>query len=234
MADRPTDPTLEGVDWRLTVGVDVAVGRPISARFVDGTVSGSVPVNRYRATYVRNGERLTIGPATRTLMAGPAAAMAAEDAYLRLLESVASFVVEGDRLALRDQRGDPILEYEPAPSGLLALDGPWRIQAIRRGDGVVLVRPGSDAALTFDAEQGSVSGSTGVNQLSGRAQVHDGRVTLGPFRMTRMAGPPEAMDEEQDLLRGLEDAVGFDLEPEQLRLLDADGGTLVVLVRPEA
>ena len=47
-----------------------------------------------------------------------------------------------------------------------------------------------------------------------------------------MAGDPEAMDEEADLLRALEDVVAVDAEGDTLRLLDEDGGTLVQLARP--
>jgi hypothetical protein len=46
-----TDATLEGTDWRLLRGVANDRSRPITARFVDGTVSGQGPVNRYRALY---------------------------------------------------------------------------------------------------------------------------------------------------------------------------------------
>src|SRR4029079_11279520 len=126
-----------------------------------------------------------------------------------------------------DDSGTPILIFDRAPSGLVALAGPWAIRPLRRGDARVSIRAGSDAHLTFDAEAGTVSGSTGVNQLNGPAEIHAGRLRLGPVRTTRMAGAPEAMDEEAALLGTLEDVVGMDAEGDTLRLLDEDGGTLV-------
>jgi heat shock protein HslJ len=235
MPDDHARATLEGIDWRLTHGIDVGTGRPTSARFVDGTLSGQGPVNRYRATYtLPGGGRLSIAPSAMTLMAGPEPAMAAEAAYGQLLAAVASFRGEGDGgLALLDASGDPILRYERAPSGLLALAGPWVIRAIRRGDGVVSVRAGSDAALAFDADAGTVTGSTGINRLRGTVEVHDDRVRFGPLTTTRMAGEPEAMDEESALLDALDSAVAYRAEGDRVVLLDEDGGTLVDLARPE-
>jgi heat shock protein HslJ len=229
-----TDATLEGTDWRLLRGVAGATDRPVTARFVGGTMSGQGPVNRYRALYTITGQQLRIGAGSTTMMAGPESAMAAESAFLRLLEAVRGYGMgpNGETLELRDDSGTPILVFDRAPSGLVALAGPWAIRFIRRGDGLVSTRIRSDASLTFDAEAGTVSGSTGVNRLNGPAEIHAGRLRLGPFRTTRMAGDPEAMDEETDLLRALEGVVGMDAEGDTLRLLDEDGGTLVELSRP--
>lgn len=56
--------------------------------------------------------------------------------------------------------------------------------------------------LTF-GEGGRVGGSTGVNRFGGRYAVADGVLTVTDTVMTRMAGPPEAMDQEQRLLEVL-------------------------------
>jgi heat shock protein HslJ len=228
-----TDATLEGSDWRLLRGVAGAADQPITARFVDGTMSGQGPVNRYRALYTLTGQQLRIGVGSTTRMAGPGAAMTAEASFLRLLEAVRGYGLgpTGETLELRDESGTPILVFDRAPAGLLALAGSWAVRSIRRGDGLVSMRAGSDAALTVDADAGTVSGSTGVNRLDGPAELHAGRLRLGPFRTTRMAGNPEAMDEEAALLGALEDVAGLDAQGDTLRLLDEDGGTLVELAR---
>src|SRR4029079_4416086 len=224
-----TDATLEGTDWRLVRGVGNSAGGPITARFVDGTMSGQGPVNRYRALYTLSGQQLRIGSGSTTMIGGPAPSMTAEASFLRLLEAVRGYGLgpDGETLELRDDSGTPILVFDRAPSGLVALAGPRAIRAIWRGDGLFSIRAGSDAQLTFDAEAGTVSGSTGVNQLNGPAEIHAGRLRLGAWRTTRRAVDPEAMDEEAALLRALEDVVAMDAEGDTLRLLDEDGGTLV-------
>lgn len=53
--------------------------------------------------------------------------------------------------------------------------------------------------LTF-GDDGRIGGTTGVNRLGGRYAVAEGVLTVTDAVMTRMAGPPEAMDQEQRLL----------------------------------
>lgn len=67
------------------------------------------------------------------------------------------------------------------------------------------------ACLTF-GDDGQVSGSGGVNRLTGAYSVDGPVLTFGPLATTRMAGPPELMAEEQAVLAAL-------VEP--LTLLDA-------------
>src|SRR4029079_1188052 len=187
-----TDATLEGTDWRLVRGVGNSAGGPITARFVDGTMSGQGPVNRYRALYTLSGQQLRIGSGSTTRMAGLPPSMTAEASFLRLLEAVRGYGLgsDGETLELRDDSGTPILVFDRAPSGLVALAGSWCIRAMRRGDGLVSIRAGSDAQLTFDAEAGTVSGSTGVNQLNGPAEIHAGRLRLRGLRARPRAGEP--------------------------------------------
>jgi heat shock protein HslJ len=233
MPDDQNRTSFEGVDWQLTRGIAQVPGQPATARFVDGTLSGQGPVNRYRASYTRAGDEVRISPPSGTRMAGPSEAMSAEDAYFRLLEASTSAAVGdgGRRLDLKDASGTTVLAFEPAPSGLLALDGSWAIRAVARGHSPKPVRAGSEAALTFDAAGGTVSGSTGINRLNGKAEVHDGRLRFGPLMLTRMAGEPEAMDEESALVDALDDVTGFAVDGDRLRLLDADGDTKVGLER---
>lgn len=233
MPDDANRASFEGVDWQLTRGIAQVPGHPATARFVDGTLSGQGPVNRFRASYTRAGDELRIAPPSGTRMAGPADAMSAEDAYFRLLEASTSAAVGegGRRLELKDASGSSVLTFELAPSGLLPLDGSWAVRAIGRGHGLRPVRAGSEAALSFDASGGTVSGSTGINRLNGTAEVHGGRLRFGPLMMTRMAGEPEAMDEESALVKALDDVTGFTVDGDRLRLLDADGDTQVELER---
>ncbi|HYH94306.1 MAG TPA: META domain-containing protein [Candidatus Saccharimonadales bacterium] len=225
------DRTLEGIDWRLTHGVSTAAGQPITARFVDGTLSGQGPVNRYRSVYERDGSTLRIGPPSLTRTAGTPDAMAVESAYGRLLGAVAGFAGDDRSLELRDAGGTAILRFERAPSGLSAIAGPWTVRAVRRGEGMVSAPEARGATMDFDAVAGTVSGSAGINRLHGTAEIHDGRVRFGPLALTRMAGEPDAMDAEAAFVSALEDVTGMRVDGDRLTLLDQDGEPLVELVR---
>ena len=225
-----TDGTLEGATWQLERGVALPDGTTISARFVDGTVSGHAGINRYRADYRRQGNALELGPAATTLMAGDAAAMRAETAFLQLLGAVAGFRIEDGSLLLTDRTDTPILWFVAGPDVDQAIVGTWSVRGVRIGEGVVSSADDPDRSITFTAD-GGVSGEAGVNRFSGTARLDGDRLTLGPLRTTRMAGSPEAMDAERALLSALEEVVAVRLDGDDLSLLDADGGTQVRLVR---
>ena len=228
----PTDdaPTLEGTTWHLTRGVAIPEGTTISARFVGGTVSGHAGINRYRADYRTHGDVIELGPAAATLMAGEPAAMKAEHDFLQLLGAADHVGFEGATLVLSDVDRRQLLWFEAGPPIGDQLVGRWVVTGIRRGDAIVSPTAGSDASLEFDG-QGVVSGSTGVNRLDGPARADGDRLHIGPLRTTRMAGPPEAMDDEAAFVAALEDVAAFGIEAGALTLLDADGGTRVTLAR---
>lgn len=78
--------------------------------------------------------------------------------------------------------------------------GTWAVTRYRRGDDLIDLPTGAhEATLTIDGSR--LSGKMGVNLFVGRLQ--DGR-PIGPFAVTRMSGSPEAMRQEDILLRLLE------------------------------
>ena len=58
------------------------------------------------------------------------------------------------------------------------------------------------STLTFGAD-GRVSGRGGVNQFGGSFRVADDTIEFGEMMQTLMAGPPEAMEQEQRFLDAL-------------------------------
>lgn len=224
------DRTLEGPTWHLDRGVAIPAGTTISARFVGGTVSGQAGINRYRADYRRHGDRLELGPAATTLMAGDPEAMRAEHDFLQLLGAIDGYRLEADGLVLTDRGDVPILWFRPAPDVDASIVGTWEVRGVRVGEGVVSSATDPRRSMTFTAD-GQLSGSAGVNRFSGTARLDGDRLTIGPLRTTRMAGSPEAMDAEAAFLHALDEVVAVRLEGDDLTLLDVDEGTQVRLVR---
>ncbi len=63
---------------------------------------------------------------------------------------------------------------------------------------------GGDHTVTLAiSEEGRVSGNASVNRYSGPIKLEDGVMEIGPFMSTRMAGPPEAMETENEFLEAL-------------------------------
>ena len=74
----------------------------------------------------------------------------------------------------------------------------------------------------FNAD-GSVSGTTGCNTFRGRYTTDEYAVTIGPLLTTRMACPPERIEQEAGILKALESATTFALAPGTAALLNAAG-----------
>lgn len=220
--------SLERITWRLERGLDVPSGTSISARFAGGTLSGSVVGAPYRATYLADAN----GPGLRIATEVPSSGDRVERDYHRLLAAVHAVRLEaGGVLVLLDGSGDPVLWFRRADAVGPGLAGRWAVEVVRRGQAMVAPATGGDPHLWFDAA-GQVMGSVGVNRVRGPARTDGQAVHLGPLVTTRMAGDPDAMDEEADLLSALERVARYRAADDgRLTLLDADGEPLVGLRR---
>ena len=77
--------------------------------------------------------------------------------------------------------------------------------------------------VTLGFQDERAGGKAPVNRYFGMCAAQPGGgLLLGPFGMTMMAGPPEAMSAEASYVRLLEQVRAFRLADERLVLLDAD------------
>ena len=108
---------LEGMTWKATeiVGVTAVLtdkGTEVTAAFAAGELSGSGGVNRYTATYeTQPGDEIKISQPASTMMAGPPAAMAQEQAYFAALTKATQYAVASDSLTLTDDGGAVLVRY---------------------------------------------------------------------------------------------------------------------------
>jgi heat shock protein HslJ len=108
----------------------------------------------------------------------------------------------------------------------LSMTGTWAVTAYRSDEGMVEPSTeGKAAVLVVDAA--TVAGTMGVNRFTG--QLVDG--LLGPaLAMTRMAGPPQLMSQEDLLMSHLHEADTVAVTDEGMTL-SRDGLALVELRR---
>jgi heat shock protein HslJ len=86
------------------------------------------------------------------------------------------------------------------------------------------------ADLTF-GDDGRVTGCATINRLFGPYVLDGDQLTAGPLAGTMMAGPPEAMDQEQRLHRALSAPLTVVVDESGDRVeLRRDAGVAVVLV----
>jgi heat shock protein HslJ len=225
----------DGRTWRLVRGVVEPATAGITARFVDGTVSGTIGGFHYRAAFTDGGSDMRVGPASTNgdVPDGPGRS------YLALLGAVAAWRGDGDaQLELVDEQGTPLLTFEPAPEVETGLVGRWTVSSVagRNGDdgddGREERRQGDAPSAWFEiAADGAVTGHGGVNRYNAQMRTDGDRVYLTPLRMTRMAGDPEAMAAESALSDALGRVASYRLDGDRLDLRDQDDEVVVRLRR---
>lgn len=229
--------TLTGVTWIMTsynngtgAVVSALPGAKVTAIFEDdGNLGGSAGCNSYSAAYKLDGQSLTIDQAATTLMAcsEPAGIMDQEAAYLKALESVASFELKGDHLMLYTADGAIAAEFNFAESAGLA-NTEWELSLYYvGGDAVTSPLAGTTLTAHFAAD-GKISGSAGCNRYQGSYQVAGNSLTIGPVVSTKMACTDPAGVNEQEVayLVILENTAAYQIKGDTLILLDANGAPL--------
>lgn len=209
-------------------------GITADASFGDGRLGGRAPVNGYSATY-RAGEdgALEIGAIAATQMAGPPAAMAAEDAFLAGLEATTSYRSDGRALTLYAADGAETLVFARDEAGIL---GSWEVTGYNNGRSAV-VSPLAGTTLTaVFAGDGTLTGDAGVNRFTttfrtGATAGLATAITIAPAATTRRAGEPEAMEQEERFLAALDDAETFTIQGATLTLRDGDDAIAVTMTR---
>ncbi|WP_342675795.1 META domain-containing protein [Methanofollis sp. UBA420] len=230
----PQPKPLTGTNWTLEslhtgdAVSSVIAGSEITAVFdEDGRIAGSAGCNRYFATYTVNGTEMTIGPAGSTLMAcTDEDIMKQESTFLSLLESVASFTIEGDRLSLMDGNGTAVLVFKEAqaPVALPLVGTTWVLDTYHLGDIAVRVIEGTEITAVF-GEDGKVTGSAGCNNYFATYNLSGSSLTFGPAGSTKKicAEPEGIMAQEERYLSILKAVRSYEIEGNQLKMLDMNG-----------
>jgi heat shock protein HslJ len=219
---------LEATPWVLDVAVLGLAGAEAAptVEFREGSVSGSTGCNHFTGTFTKSWSKLTIGPLATMASAGSPAAMAVEREYLARLGRVTSFRVKGDTLALLDD-GGTVLVYAASRD---TIEGTWEITGylMVSGHGFSSTAIDSAPSAVF-APDGSVSGGTGCNTYRGQYELDGPSISIGPLRTTRMACPPELVEQQAGILASLTAAAAFTLAPGTATLLNAAGQLVLSL-----
>jgi heat shock protein HslJ len=223
---------LEGKVWKATAisGVTAVLtekGNEVTAAFVAGQLSGSGGVNRYTASYeTQSGDKITISQPAATLMAGPPAAMAQEQAYFAALTKATKFAVTADSLMLMDDQGTTLVRYAVVQP--TTLEGTaWHALAYNNGKGALQGLAASSAITAKFGADGRLAGNAGINQYSttyttsGDAMSIDAQIVS-----TQMAGPADLMKQEAAYLAALPKTATYTIEGDELWLRDSTGAAL--------
>ena len=111
-----------------------------------------------------------------------------------------------------------------APNAPTMLEGSWTL--------VTLNGAAADASVpsSLTMNEGKANGNAGINTFNGSYDApSDGVLTFGALATTMMAGPDNAMQQEQAFLKALADTKKFTTEDGGLVLMDGSDAKLAVL-----
>lgn len=233
-ADVADPATLQDVTWNLVessvTDADLTAAG-ITAAFDGTSVSGFSGVNSFSGSYTAETDgTFEAGPLAVTLMAGPEPLMAAEQAFLDLMDKSESFAVADGTLTLTTA-DDQTLTFEAAePVDLAGTE--WMVTGYNNGkEAVVSTEADSELTIEFGAD-GLLSGSSGVNTFRGEYTYTDETIEIGTLATTLMAGPDNLMAQETAFVAALEASTEWDVVNGVLTMRDADGATQVHAVTP--
>lgn len=151
--------------------------------------------------------------------------MSLESAFLAALTATAGYRVDGGQLVLLDASGAELAVLSGPGAVAGTIEGAWQLAEIVQGDMVALIQ--SDATVVFGAD-GSLTGSTGCNNLMSDYVADGSSLKVGPVATTRMACKDgSAQQTEAALLNALEQATSWSISPDGwLVLQDANGAML--------
>lgn len=147
-------------------------------------------------------------------------------------------VTQGENLLFTTTQNYPVDPLNPAPMELmltsvaaapapLAADVPltetyWKMLEVD-GKPVVVAEQMREPSLVLHTQDSRFSGSGGVNRLMGGYTLDGGALTFSQVASTMMAGPPEAMAQEQLIVAALGRVRGYVIAGDQLTLVDDNG-----------
>jgi heat shock protein HslJ len=113
-----------------------------------------------------------------------------------------------------------------APNAPTMLEGSWKLETLGGA--------AADATVptTLSMNDGQATGNAGVNTFNGPYDApSDGVLTFGTIASTMMAGPDNAMKQEQEFLKALAETKKFTTDDGALVLMD-DAETKLAVLKP--
>jgi putative lipoprotein len=124
---------------------------------------------------------------------------------------------------------DQVQTGPPPTPDVLLTDTYWKLLEVG-GQPVAVAEQMREPQLVLNGQDGRFAGSGGVNRLMGGYTLDGSSLTFSQVASTMMAGPPEAMQQEQAIVAALGNVRGFSIAGDQLSLLDEAGQPVLTAV----
>lgn len=198
---------------------------------VGAPVGGTAACNGYGARAQVDGTDVRIGRLSATEMGCAPDVMAVESLYLDALTRVATGARDGDRLVLSGE--DVTLAFAgrpPVPTEQL-VGTTWLLSTLVDGEVAASVS-GEPALLRLEAD-GTLTGSTGCRDLTGRYVVTGDEVLLTDLSAGDRECPPELAEQDGHVVQVLGDGFRAEVDGSRLTLSSTGDVGLVYVARPD-
>jgi heat shock protein HslJ len=162
--------------------------------------------------------------------------MTQEGAYLAMLDSVASYKIDGEHLVLYDADKAELATYEVVDQSLAGTS--WQVISYNTGtEAVRSVVLDTEITASFVQDgapsDGQVTGNASCNDYFGPYETEGDTISIGPLGATEMmcAEPDGVMEQESAYLTALRTVATYRIEGQHMRTLTAEGATAVTFNR---
>ncbi|MBV6760169.1 META domain-containing protein [Rhodococcus opacus] len=220
------DPTGRTFVSTSVEGDPIPGGGPLVLGFTDpGRLSVDAGCNQGSADVDLSDGKIVTGPLAMTLMACPGEAAGADAWAAALLDAQPNWTLGGDTLTLTTPSASVTLTDEKVVRPDRPVVGTtWTVTALISPDAVTTTEAlERTAPQLLIAGDGSASGFTGCNRMTGTADVQPSSITFGSWATTRMACPPDESEVERAVLAALTGETGYTVSSDSLRLVDGAG-----------
>ncbi|MEU2596985.1 META domain-containing protein [Streptomyces hirsutus] len=213
--------SLTGIRWQVDsiTANGTTLRAPVDAHITvedDGRTSGRYACNYFRGEIEFDGDRVRFSIDTTLMACDDEPRKTFERTLTRTLtreEGALKARVNDDRLTLTADDGTVVRLSEGGAD--TPLHGTkWKISTLDAED---------RAHLTFDEEEGTVSGSLGCNKVNAEATVRDGHITVGTPTTTRMVCEDSLMKTEKRLLRLFDTTLSYRIDHRSMTLTSENG-----------
>lgn len=207
-------------------GDQIPGGGPLVVGFDNGRISAYAGCN-HGSGPVDLADSVLVTQLAITMMACPPPAGDADGWMVDFLQARPRWTLTGDTLTLTSGATTVTLRDKQAVTPDRSLTGTtWLVTSLISPQSIVssLALEQARPTLTIAAD-GTVTGWTGCNRITGRADLADapGAVEFGPLAVTRMACPDGLGEVEQAVLRALNGPVRTTIDADELQLKRDDG-----------
>ncbi len=224
---------LVGTVWLMTGyadqqgGVVSALPEPqVTAVFhEDQQLAGFAGCNSYNAVYEAEDDSLSIAMVVSTLVAceNPEGVMEQEQAYLGVLESVATYEIRADTLQLKAEDGAVLVTFR-AQMAITGIEWQWQRTETREGEAMDVPDPAAYTLLLNDND--TFFFVADCNQGNGTYTLSGDQISLETGQMTLVACPEGSLS--NDYLNHLTSVASFALVDGSLHLMPGMNGEVLV------